>query len=86
MTRTYFAATLIRNGKVQEVDVQGGAVSEHHECDYRKALVLIGAVSLKYPLAFLAFLILGLIYAVYHIIKDRKKNDEAGSAGDGSPS
>ncbi len=47
------------------------------------ALVLIGAVSLKYPLAFLAFLILGLIYAVYHIIKDRKKNDEAGSAGDG---
>ena len=36
-------------------------------------LVLFGTLSLKYPLAFLAFLILGLAYAIYRIIKDRKK-------------
>ena len=37
------------------------------------ALVLIGTLSSKYPLVFLVFLILGLIYSVYRIIKDRKK-------------
>ena len=37
------------------------------------ALVLIGTLSLKYPLVLLVFLILGLIYSVYRIIKDRKK-------------
>jgi hypothetical protein len=36
-------------------------------------LVLMGTISLKYPLAFLVFLFLGLVYAIYHIIKDRKK-------------
>jgi ABC-type enterochelin transport system permease subunit len=38
-------------------------------------LVLVGTLSLKYPLAFLGFLILGLAYAIYRIIKDRK-NDQ----------
>jgi len=36
-------------------------------------LVLVGTLSLKYPLAFLAFLVLGLVYAIYRIVKDRKK-------------
>jgi hypothetical protein len=37
------------------------------------ALVLIGTLSLRYSLALLALLILGLAYAIYRIIKDRKK-------------
>jgi len=41
------------------------------------ALVLIGAISWKYPLVFLAFLILGLIYSVYRIVKDHKKANTA---------
>lgn len=36
-------------------------------------LVLVGRLSFRYPLAFLGFLILGLAYAIYRIIKDRKK-------------
>jgi F0F1-type ATP synthase assembly protein I len=36
-------------------------------------LVLIGTLSFRYPLALLSFLILGLAYAIYRIIKDRKK-------------
>lgn len=36
-------------------------------------LVLFGTLSLKYPSAVLAFLILGLAYAIYRIIKDRNK-------------
>jgi len=36
------------------------------------ALVLLSRLLLKYPLVFLAFLILGLVYAVYRIINDRK--------------
>ena len=42
------------------------------------ALVLIGTLSLKYPLVFLAFLILGLIYSIYRIIKDREKTRRCG--------
>lgn len=33
-------------------------------------LVLLGTLSLKFPLAFLVFL--GLVYVIYRIIKDRK--------------
>jgi len=36
------------------------------------ALVLVGTFSLKYPLALLGFLILGLAYAIYRIIKERR--------------
>lgn len=37
------------------------------------ALALIGMLCVKYPLALLAALVLGLIYSVYRIIKDREK-------------
>jgi hypothetical protein len=37
------------------------------------ALVLVGTLSFRYPLALLGFLILGLAYAIYRIVKDRKK-------------
>ena len=36
-------------------------------------LVLVGTLSLKYPLAFLGLLILGLVYCIYRIAKDRNK-------------
>lgn len=45
------------------------------------ALVLIGTISLKYPLVFLTFLILGLIYSVYRILKDHKKATTANDTG-----
>ncbi len=34
-------------------------------------LVLVGTLSFKYPLALLVILILGLVYTVYRIVKDR---------------
>jgi F0F1-type ATP synthase assembly protein I len=34
-------------------------------------LVLVGALSFKYPLAILVFLVLGLVYAVYRIVRAR---------------
>jgi len=52
VTRTVFATTLIRNGKVKKVGVQGGAVSEHHECDYRSPRIdrhCLAQVSLGFP-------------------------------------
>ena len=46
------------------------------------ALVLIGTISLKYPLVFLAFLILGLMYSVYRIVKTKKKANTATAGND----
>ncbi len=36
-------------------------------------LAVVAMISLKYPLAFLGFLIMGLAYAIYRIVKDRRK-------------
>ena len=37
------------------------------------AFVLVGTVSVRYPLAFLGLLVLGLAYAIYRIIKERNQ-------------
>jgi hypothetical protein len=36
------------------------------------ALVLVGTLSLRYPLVFLGFLVVALVYAIYRIVNDRK--------------
>jgi len=47
------------------------------------ALVLLSRFFLKYPLSFLAFLVLGLFYAVYRITIDRNGNAPVVSDGIG---
>jgi len=67
-----FTATLKVNEQIQEVAGAGRTFSGQHGCDdYSPRAAKLGTLSLKYPLAFLGFLILGFGYAIYRIIKDR---------------
>ena len=66
-----FPATLIQMGKLRHA-LNKAERSRLNMSVTITLLVLVGAVSFKYPIAFLVFLILGLAYAVYRIIKERR--------------